>query len=324
MPILDPGDQWAGLLCPEDRPEILGKYKAFGMEPSNARSFGFTYYGVGSGVGETLPTDLKELATGLRIISFKGLDDGTRCLHFAQILDALFDAHSRSESDRPRILIVIDEAVRFTRKGVGQEDHPAAQKAEQSLERIAREGRKFGMLLLLCTQRATDYTHNTTPIRQSAVTRIFLQNSGADIEHAQNWLPSPREIVGLQPGEAFVCNAYWGSQRICVRPPLSKVWELSPQDIKRLVDVPSPSSLPLSSDAKAVLQAAERLVSQTGAAPKLASVVETLGITSRRRIARIVEEIEKASAARFEQLNERGRPLVIVPRGAHKTHWNRT
>jgi len=322
--ILDPRDQWAGLLCPEDRPKIIDKYKTFGIESSNARSFGFTYYGVGSGIGETLPADLKEIATGLRIVSFKELDDGARCLRFAQILDALFEAHSRSESDRPCILIVIDEAIRFTRKGVVQEEYPTAQRAERSLEKIAREGRKFGMLLLLCTQRATDYAHNTAPIRQSTTTRIFLQNSDTDVEHAQDWIPDGKEIIRLRPGEAFVCNAHWGVQRICVRPPLSKVWELSPKDIKRLVGSTPTQSFHLSRDAKAVLDTAEKLMSQTAAAPRLASVVETLGITSRRRIARIVEEIEEASAARFEQLNERGRPLVIVPRGAHKTQKGRT
>jgi len=323
--ILDPRDQWAGFLCPEDRPGILGQYKAFGIEPSRARSFGFTYYGLGTGVGEALPADLRELATGLRIVSFKGMDDSSRCLQFAKIMDGLFAACSRCESDRPRILIVVDESVRFTRKGVGPEDHPAAQKAEQSLERIAREGRKFGMQLLLCTQRATDYTHNTTPIRQSTTTRIFLQNSDTDIERAQNWLPDAREIVGLRPGEAFVCNALWGAQRIRVRPPLSKVWELSPQDVRRLVGGPaSPGSPRLSRDARAVLQAADALVSQTGTAPRLATVLERLGITSRRKAARIVKELENASAARFEQLNERGRPLVILPRGAHKTRGNRT
>jgi hypothetical protein len=45
------------------------------------------------------------------------------------------------------------------------------------------------------------------------------------------------------------------------------------------------------------------------------SVAEHLGITSRRRLDGIVQELQKASAVKFKRLKERGKPLVIEPLG---------
>ena len=75
-------------------------------------------------------------------------------------------------------------------------------------------------------------------------------------------------------------------------------------------DVKGPA---LSSSAQAVLEAAVEDHHATGQSVRLASIVERLGITSRRRIDQIVAELEAAGVARFERLNERGRPLVLTP-----------
>ena len=53
------------------------------------------------------------------------------------------------ESERPRLLIVVDEAQLFTRKRVDESAKEAAAQAERALDRIAREGRKFGIVLAL-------------------------------------------------------------------------------------------------------------------------------------------------------------------------------
>jgi len=56
---------------------------------------------------------------------------------------------------------------------------------------------------------------------------------------------------------------------------------------------------------------------------RLASVVERLGITSRRRVDQVVAELEAAGVARFERLNERGRPLVMTPVAGGAARGNR-
>ena len=113
-----PRGQWMGLLCPEDRPEILARYKRFGLQPSQARGFGFVCHLVGENIGTPLPEDLGELAFGRRVISFRAVDDEQRCTTAAGIIRAIFQVCMRRESDRPRVLLVIEEDTRFTRKGV--------------------------------------------------------------------------------------------------------------------------------------------------------------------------------------------------------------
>ena len=41
--ILDPRNQFVGLLVPENRPQILGQYSEFGMDANRARGFAFDY-----------------------------------------------------------------------------------------------------------------------------------------------------------------------------------------------------------------------------------------------------------------------------------------
>jgi len=312
--ILDPSAQWAGLLMPEDRPEILRLYGEFGLEPSQARSFDFSYHGVGRRLGRPLPDDLRLLAQGRHIVSFKGQDDAARCELFARILDALFDACASGESPRLRLLIVVEEAHRFIRKGVVQEAHEAAQKAELSLNRVAREGRKYGLGLTCLCQSSGDFSHAMATVRENVATHVFLGNGGKEAEYAAQFLGHGDDVTSLRTGEAFVSNAEWGVVRISVRPPLSKVLEPIEEEIRALVgDARSQDQLALSRQAQSVLAAAWDRCRGTGQPVRLSSVVELLGITSRRRVDQIVAELETAGVARFERLPEQGRPLVMVP-----------
>src|SRR5205823_5498982 len=42
--VLDPRNQFVGLLVPEDRPQILHHYGDFGMSAAQARGFAFSYF----------------------------------------------------------------------------------------------------------------------------------------------------------------------------------------------------------------------------------------------------------------------------------------
>jgi len=240
--ILDPRGQWAGLLWPEDRSEVLARYGSFGLEPGQARSFPFTYHGVGLNLGEPLPEDLKQLALGRRIVSFKGMDDRARCELFARILEEAFEANATAESGRPGLLVVVEEITLFLKKGVMDEAQEAAQHAELSVDRIAREGRKYGVNLLLPGQSSKDLSYAMASTRQNITTRVFMGNSDREIEYADEFLS--RMIVSLPPGEAFVCNPEWGVVRIRVRPSLSKVHEPGEQEIRRVVGLPDPGRPP--------------------------------------------------------------------------------
>ena len=311
--ILDPGNQSVGLLCPEDRPEILSRYERFGLRQDFARSFDFTYHGIAQGLGEPLPTDLRQLAKGRRIISFKGLDDRTRCTTFADIMNALFEGCAGSESEVPKLLVLIEESHRFTQKGVTREDRDAAEKAELSIARSAREGRKYGMRMVFLSQCAKDFTRDMVSVRQSIGTRAFMHNSDREIEYAADFLDGAKAIVTLPPGEIFLCHPEWGVVKLCVRPPLSKVWEPSDRETKSFLGSVARLETRLSESAQAVLRIARESQDKNGGPVRLDSIARRLGITSRRRILGIVEELKNASLARFDRLDERGQPVIIIP-----------
>jgi hypothetical protein len=150
-------------------------------------------------------------------------------------------------------------------------------------------------------------------VRENVATHVFMANGSAESEYAARYLGAGYELSSLKTGEALIQNAEWGVVRIAVRPPLSKVWEPTEAEVRTLFggqDVEGPA---LSSSARAVLEAAMADHRATGRAVRLASIVERLRITSRRRIDQIVAELEAAGVARFDWLNERGRPLVLMP-----------
>ena len=311
--ILDPSNQWVGLLCPEDRPEILSRYERFGLKRDFARSFDFTYHGIAQGLGDPLPTDLRELAKGRRIISFKGLDDRTRCTVFAGIMNALFEGCAVSESDLPKLLVLIEESHRFTQKGATRENSDSAERAERSISKCAREGRKYGMPLVFLSQCAMDFTREMVSVRQCITTRAFMHNTDREIEYAADFLDDAKAIVALPPGEAFLCNPEWGVVKLCVRPPLSKVWEPSDRETRSLLGSAARLEVRLSEIAQAMLRIAREDQNENGGPVRLDSIARRLGITSRRRILGIVKELESASLARFDRINERGQPVVIIP-----------
>jgi len=150
-------------------------------------------------------------------------------------------------------------------------------------------------------------------VRENVATHVFMANGSAESEYAANYLGAGYELSSLKTGEALIQNAEWGVVRVAVRPPLSKVWEPTEAEVRTLFGGQKVKGPALSSSARAVLEAAMEDHRATGRPVRLAPVVERLGITSRRRIDQIVAELEAAGVARFERLNERGRPLVLTP-----------
>lgn len=311
--ILDPSNQWVGLLSPEDRPEILSRYERFGLTRDCARSFDFTYHGIAQGIGEPLPTDLRQLVKGRHIVTYKGMDDRTRCTVFAGIMNALFEGCAGFESELPKLLVVIEESHRFTRKGVIREDYDSAERAGLSIVRCAREGRKYGMRLIFLSQCAMDFTQELLAVRQCITTRAFMHNTDREIEYAADFLDDAKAIVTLPPGEAFLCNPEWGVVKLAVRPPLSKVWEPDDRELRSLLGSAARLEVRLSESAQAVLRIAREDQNENGGPVRLDSISRRLGITSRRRVMGIMEELKNASLARFDRLDERGHPVVILP-----------
>lgn len=313
--VLDPRNQSAGLLVAEDRPKVLARGEAPRSLPP--RGYRFEYAAPGHPRLQGLPRDLGELAGGHHIVSFKALDEHGRCVCFAEVLDAVFETSAREEASRLRLLILIEEAQLFTRRHVDESARSGAERAEVALDRLLREGRKYGICTLVSSQSVKDFSHAAAGIRQNCNTKIFMHNSDRELEYARDYVDHPRELVGLPSGTAIACNPAWGAVRYQVRSPRSKVWEFSDADTAAIVAGQHPAvPVQLSPDAVAL----EALVSRRhGAGEGGLNVTEAgrlLGLTSKRRLLAVVDELEQAGRIWTRRLSERGRPRVLEPQSA--------
>jgi DNA helicase HerA-like ATPase len=249
--VLDPRNQSIGLLIPEDRPKVLQQYEAFGMKPGRARGFGFNYFAPGLPYASPLPADMSALSRGHAIVSFKGLNDEQRCATASKVLHSVFEACNAQECESPRLLVLIDEAQLFTRKRVDESAKQAAAGSERAIDRIAREGRKFGLCLVLVSQTMKDFGYELAAIRQMTTTKIFLRNSDLEIEYAGDIIGDGRQLVQLPTGTALIHNAHWGLARIRVRPPYSGSLS-SVADVRRLIGTSREQSRTTSNEAQRV------------------------------------------------------------------------
>jgi len=311
--VLDPRNQSAGLLVPEDRESILSLYPPFGMSIKDTRGFEFAYYAPAETFGEKLPTDLGQLGSGRAIVSFKGLDDCRRCLRFRQILDAVFERYAGQESASLRLLIVIEEAQRFTKKRVTEDAKAAGEQAENALDRTLREGRKYGCCAVIISQTIRDFAYGSASIRQNTNTKVFMHNSDREIDYAADFIGDGRRIVRLHPGTAIIYNTAWGAIEVKVRPPLSKVWEFSSEDMQRLLQPNSTPLVSLSADAEQLLATVRSYCDRHDLGLNLRQAAEALGISSKRRLQQLVDELERAHLVRTRKLQERGQPRIIEP-----------
>jgi hypothetical protein len=309
--VLDPRNQYAGLLAPEDRPPILAQYKEFGMKPNLAHGFAFSYFAPALACAPQLPQELSFLASGKSIVSFKGMDDRQRCSLAGRILDAAFDSLSTEESEHPRLLVLVDEAHLLTRRRVDESAKEAAAQAERALDKIAREGRKYGIVLVLVSQTAKDFSYDLASLRQMTNTKVFLRNSDREIEYASDIIGDGRLLVQLPTGTALLYNANWGLHRIRVRPPYSKVYELSEAEIRRYLGSANGQIRPLTNPAREFLSVIKQFGTPPNPPLNTSRAASLAGITSKRRLHELLTELEHAGAISTRKLHERGRPRII-------------
>jgi hypothetical protein len=311
--VLDPRNQSVGLLMAEDRPAVLERYPQFDMPTEAARALNFQYFAPALPFVPALPANLQQLATGRSIVSFKDITDRDRCECAAQILNAAFAACATHESEYPRLLIVVDEAHRFTRKKVEDCAKDSALKTERAIELIAREGRKFGIVLAIVSQRMADFGYDLASIRQMTSTKLFLRNSDTELQYAADILEDNKALVHLPTGIAIAHNAERGMLRVRIRPPWTKVFEPTHAEINALFAGASKRPVVTSHDAKRLLSLITEANKCSEQPLNLSQIAQLTGITSKRRLHELIDELEQAGAIRTQRRRERGRPRVIVP-----------
>ncbi len=311
--VLDPANQSAGLLVPEDRESILSIYPDFGMKPESARGFDFNYYAPGPSIGKQMPRDLSILGKGRVIVSLKGLNDRDRCELFHNILDAIYNDYASEESSTLRLLIVVEEAQRFTKKRVSDDAKAAGEQAENALDRIVREGRKYGCYVNIQSQSIKDFARDSASIRQNTNTKIFLHNSDREVDYAADFIGNGRQIIQLKPSTAIIYNSIWGAVTVKVRPPLSKVWDFSVEATQRLLTSEETPLAVLSSDAKQLLAIIRQHYVEKECGLNISNAGQLLGVTSKRQLQQLVDELERKGFVKTRKLRERGSPRIIEP-----------
>lgn len=311
--IIDPGNQFAGLLVPEDREDIIAKYPEFGLKEDSARGFAFNYYAPAFSFSQKLPTNLEELANKRSIVCLKNLDDEERCEYFADTINSVFKACSKQESATPKLLVLVEEAHRFTKKRVIEEAKTAGEQAEISLDRLIREGRKFGISVNVTSQSIKDFARDFASIRQNTPTKIFMQNSDREIEYAADFIGDGRQITRLKPGMGIIYNPNWGNIGVKIRPPFSKVWDFSEQETMKILNKKTDTKKLLSQQAEYLLSAIENFYNQNRQPLNISQLSQMTGITSKRTLQELLSELEQAGNIQTFKTIGRGQPRLIKP-----------
>ena len=128
----------------------------------------------------------------IRVVDISGLPNEVAGPLTAVIARLLFQYkvwQTRAERERDPILIVCEEAHRYV-PNQGQAEY---QEAQQAVRRIAREGRKYGLGLMLVSQRPADI--ESTVLSQCNSWLILRLTNSADQEHVSRFLPD--NLAGL-------------------------------------------------------------------------------------------------------------------------------
>ena len=122
----------------------------------------------------------------IRVIDISGLPNEVAGPLTAAIARLLFQYkvwQTRGERERDPVLLVCEEAHRYV-PNYGQAEYDAAQ---QAVRRIAREGRKYGVGLMLVSQRPSDV--ESTVLSQCSSWIVLRLTNGTDQECVGRFLP---------------------------------------------------------------------------------------------------------------------------------------
>ena len=140
------------------------------------------------------------------VLDFSGVPTGSSDLAVGVILQLLFEVALRTHADevgigRPRpVLIVLEEAHRYLAES-------AVDAARVAVDRIAREGRKYGVGLMLVTQRPSELPD--TALSQCGTLIALRLSNAADQGRVKSALPDnvaglAEALPSLRTGEALV------------------------------------------------------------------------------------------------------------------------
>jgi uncharacterized protein len=143
-------------------------------------------------IGQFLASIEDNANAGVRILDISGLPNevaGPLAAALSRLLFSYKLHQTRAEREKDPILLVCEEAHRYV-PDRGEAQYAAAQDA---IRRIAREGRKYGIGLMLVSQRPADV--ESTVLSQCNSWLVLRLTNGTDQEHVGRFLPDT--LAGL-------------------------------------------------------------------------------------------------------------------------------
>ncbi|RLJ03592.1 MAG: hypothetical protein DRP11_00175 [Candidatus Aenigmatarchaeota archaeon] len=146
--VFDPTAQWTGFVKPCQDENLLRRYKEFGMDPRRARPYKGMIFEV---TDPNLELDFKEYMNPgeVTVFTLDKLKPGEYDIAVKNIVDAIFRV-GWEETTKLRMIVVFDEVHRLLERYGGKGGYV-------SLERAAREFRKWGIGLIMCSQVLADF-----------------------------------------------------------------------------------------------------------------------------------------------------------------------
>lgn len=189
----------------------------------NDRRLSFLMENCVPGTTDPLPSVLEKLVGGIaqpRVIDLSGVPNEVAGICSAVMARTLFSLkiwQTPEEREKDPVLLVCEEAHRYV-PNRGEAQYEAAQEA---IRRIAKEGRKYGIGLLLVSQRPSEV--EDTVLSQCNSWLVLRITNDSDREHVRSILPDAmagltKMLSGLRRREAiFVGQAAVLPSRIMIR-----------------------------------------------------------------------------------------------------------
>jgi DNA helicase HerA-like ATPase len=173
---------------------------------------------------QPLPNDRKNLVNygQISIISLAGYTDEFRATIYSIIADDIFEAKLKNELTYP-VLLLLEEAHNFV---PGKQNTIAEQNAIRITKQIAQEGRKFGVGLMLISQRPSRLDETTLAMCNSYI--IMRMLNPADQSFVRKVIESLEEeeikmLPKLNDGEAILSGQFTSFPILVkIKPPESK------------------------------------------------------------------------------------------------------
>jgi len=150
------------------------------------------------------PEDLDELFTGVNALTLTKFSESEKQDYVNKIFSRLAEI---DRSSKP-LFVVLEEAHNFNQG-----------EAADSIQKLVREARKFGIHVVIVSQNPTDFSHNHRHVRENTVS-LFLRGEYTD--YASTFLDNSDEITDLEDGQAIIQSPDFSKLQVDVRQTLTK------------------------------------------------------------------------------------------------------